>query len=349
MERGLKELEKETVERKWAEERIEHLNAALLAILNVNKLITREKDRGVLLRGVCHSLIETRGYHNAWIALIDESGELATAVEAGLGNYFLPMFERLNRGELTECAQKTLRETGVIVVEDPYSTCSDCPLAEKYSGRGAMTKRLKYGRKVYGLLSTSIPGDLVTDEEEQALFEGVAGDIAFALHSIELEEERKRAEETLRKREVELEAQSHHLREANIALKVLMKQSENDKSDLEENVLSNVKQLVTPHLQRLKMSRLDTTQETLVNIVESNLDNIVSQFAGKLTSKSIGLTTTELRVADLVKEGRTNKEIAELLCLAENTIISHRFHIRSKLGLKNKKINLMSHLLSLAG
>jgi len=205
LERRLKELEEEAVERKRAGERIEHLNAVLLSIRNVNQLIAREKDRNMLLKGVCDSLIETRGYYNAWIALIAESGGLVRAAEAGLGNDFLPMLERLKRGELTECVRKTLRKRDVVVVEDPYSMCIDCPLAKKYSGGGAMTRRLEYGGKVYGLLSASIPIDLATDEDEQALFEEVAGDIAFALYSIELEEEHRRAERALR----ESEAQYH--------------------------------------------------------------------------------------------------------------------------------------------
>jgi PAS domain S-box-containing protein len=70
-----------------------------------------------------------------------------------------------------------------------------------YGDRGAMTVRLGYGGKVYGLLSISIPRDLTADEEERALFEEVAGDIAFALYSVEQEEERKRAEEALRANE----------------------------------------------------------------------------------------------------------------------------------------------------
>ncbi|MEJ2286522.1 MAG: PAS domain S-box protein, partial [Desulfobacterales bacterium] len=59
---------------------------------------------------------------------------------------------------------------------------------------------------------------------------------------LELEiEERKRAEGALRKQEVELKAQSHHLEEVNTALKVLIRQREDDKKELGENVLSNVK------------------------------------------------------------------------------------------------------------
>jgi PAS domain S-box-containing protein len=164
---------------------------------------------------------------------------------------------------------------------------------------------------------------------------------------LELEiEERKRVEEALRKREVELKAQSHHLEEVNTALKVLLKQREDDKKELGENVLSNVKELVSPYLERLKKSRLNTNQQTLINILDSNLSNMISPFISKVSSKYFNLTPMEVRVANLVKEGKINKEIAGLLCISKNTVLFHRYNIRSKLGLKNKKINLRSHLLS---
>jgi DNA-binding CsgD family transcriptional regulator len=55
----------------------------------------------------------------------------------------------------------------------------------------------------------------------------------------------------------------------------------------------------------------------------------------------------EIRVANLVKEGLMNKEIARLLGTSTNTVSSHRYKLRSKLGLKNKGVNLRSYLLSL--
>lgn len=160
-------------------------------------------------------------------------------------------------------------------------------------------------------------------------------------------EERKRAEKVLRIREKELEAQSHHLEEVNTALRVLLKQREDDKSELSQNVMANVRELVRPYLEKLQKGPLDTSQKTLVSILASNLDNIVSPFLGKLASRYVSLTPMEIRVANLVKEGRTNKEIAELLMLAKNTILFHRHNIRTKLNLKNKKINLRSHLLAI--
>jgi PAS domain S-box-containing protein len=181
----------------------------------------------------------------------------------------------------------------------------------------------------------------------QELVEERTAELAKTNTQLEQEiEERKRVERALRKREVELEAQSHHLEEVNTALKVLLKQRDNDKNELGENVLTNVKELISPYVERLNKSRLNTNQRTLVNIMESNLKNIISPFISKLSSKYFNFTPMEIKVANLVKEGKTNKEIAELLCLSKNTILFHRYNIRSKLRLKNKKINLRSHLLS---
>ena len=174
-------------------------------------------------------------------------------------------------------------------------------------------------------------------------------ELAQANRLLELEiEERRRAEKSLKKRENELEAQSHHLAEVNTALRVLLKQREDDKKELGEMVLRNVRELVSPYLRQLTDGRLDPRQRTLARIIETNLDNIVSPFSDRLASGSVQLTPVEIRVASLIKEGKTNKEIAQILFIAKNTVLFHRHNIRSKLNLKNKKINLRSHLLSIA-
>jgi len=168
--------------------------------------------------------------------------------------------------------------------------------------------------------------------------------------NIQLEQEvedRKRAEKALRKREKELQAQSYHLEEVNTALRVLVEQRADDKKELENIVLRNVQELVNPYLLRFLNGHLSNQQKALVRILETNLNNIISPFIDKLTSGLTLLTPAEIRIASLVKEGMTNKEIAEILLLSKNTILFHRHNIRKKLGLKNKKINLRSHLLSM--
>ena len=197
-------------ERKRAEESLEHVNLVLRAIRNVNELIIREKDRGRLLQGACDNLVQTRGYSNAWIALLDDSRDLLTTAEAGLGEDFLPMIERLKRDGVTQCGRMALDQSEVVAVEDPLSTCADCPLVGRYANRAAMTVRLEHEGRVYGVLAVSIPRALVGDEKERSLFHEVAGDIAFALRGIKLEEKRQRAEEATRQAQEKLLDQQRH-------------------------------------------------------------------------------------------------------------------------------------------
>ena len=186
-------------ERRRIEERIRHLNLVLRAIRKVNQLIIREKDRNRLLKEACRLLIKTRGYRSAWTAILDESNKLITTAQAGLGKDFSKMVKLLKDGKLPNCGQRALSQPKVVVIKNPLSTCTDCPLVNKYHNRAAMTIRLEHREKIYGLLSVSIPRGLVGDKEEQSLFREVASDLALALHDIELEEERKRAKQKLQK------------------------------------------------------------------------------------------------------------------------------------------------------
>jgi len=158
---------------------------------------------------------------------------------------------------------------------------------------------------------------------------------------------RKRVEKALRKRESELAIQNVNLEEANIALKVLLKKRDIDKTELEEKLLINVRELVEPYLRKLESSGLDERQKNYVKILESNLNDIVSPLSHTLSVKEYNFTPMEIKVANLIKQGRTTQEIADLLNISNKTVSFHRANIRKKIGIKNKRANLRSHLLSL--
>jgi DNA-binding CsgD family transcriptional regulator/PAS domain-containing protein len=240
---------------------------------------------------------------------------------------------------------------------DPRCTLSECKEAGLHSFAALP---LRSGEEIHGLLG--LASKMARDFEGQHDFlESLASQVAVALqnarlyqevqrYSAQLEKniaELKQAEEALKERETALEKQSSHLEEVNAALKVLLKRREEDKKDLEESVLVNVKELVLPYLEKLMKSPLGPHQRTLVEILESHLNNIVAPFTSKLLYNSLKLTPTEIKLANLIKDGRTTKEIANLMNLSENTIKAHRYNIRKKLGLKHKKINLRSYLRSL--
>ncbi len=158
----------------------------------------------------------------------------------------------------------------------------------------------------------------------------------------------KLTEEALRESREALEEQKQSLEEANIALKVLLKQREDDRLELEKKVLSNVKELVLPYVEKLKNSRLRPKDRTLAEIIETHLNDIISPLLQKFTHAKILLTPQEMQVAALVKDGKTSKEIADILNVSEATVNFHRKNLRDKFGLKGKQANLRSYLLSIS-
>ena len=163
--------------------------------------------------------------------------------------------------------------------------------------------------------------------------------------------ERKLTEKKLLNTQRELEEKvterTASLEEANAALRVLLKKRDEDKIELEEKILFSLEELVNPYLEKLKKSQLRERQETYVEIIGKNIKDISSVFSMRLSSLYKKLTPMEIQVANLVQQGKATKEIAEVLNLSAKTISSHRKNIRTKIGIKNKKTNLRSYLLSL--
>ncbi len=158
----------------------------------------------------------------------------------------------------------------------------------------------------------------------------------------------KLTNQALKDREKDLEEKSDSLEQMNTALRVLLKIRHDDKSDLEEKVMHNLRELIHPYLDRLKTSGLDKLQKTYLDILETNIRDIISPFARNLSHKYMNLTQTEIQVASYIKAGKSTKEISDLMNLSDKTIEVHRKNIRAKLGIQKKKVNLRTCLLSIS-
>jgi DNA-binding CsgD family transcriptional regulator len=60
----------------------------------------------------------------------------------------------------------------------------------------------------------------------------------------------------------------------------------------------------------------------------------LGRFGGRM--RTVGLTPAERRVATLVAEGRTNREVAAALFLGERTVETHLSHVYAKLGVRSR-------------
>lgn len=165
--------------------------------------------------------------------------------------------------------------------------------------------------------------------------------VARALQEVQERRERRTAEAAL-------ELKSRSLEEANTALRVLLRHREEDKTTLEEQVSANVGKLIFPYIENLKHLQLNQKQMAQVNTIEENLREIVSPFLHKMTSTYLDLTPREIEIANLVKEGKTTKEITDILNISATAVDFHRKNLRAKFGIKSKKTNLMTFLSSLS-
>jgi DNA-binding CsgD family transcriptional regulator len=159
--------------------------------------------------------------------------------------------------------------------------------------------------------------------------------------------ERKMVKRALLERDERLSESERSLEEVKAALRVLLKLREEDRSKLERRLLTNVEQMLLPWMERLKNTRLDAEQKICLEMIESNLADLTSSLVCKIFSKLSNLTPTEMQVAQLVKTGKTSKEIAWVLGVSKECVDFHRNNVRKKLGLNRQKVNLRSYLLSL--
>ena len=197
------------------------------------------------------------------------------------------------------------------------------------------------------------------DETDKKLLQGIADYIGPIL-SARMQRDRIKNEQKLtadalikavahlKKKEKALSEQRRRLEEANIALKVLIEHREEELEKIRDSILSNVKRLIVPYIEKMENTDLFFENKTYLNIIKSNLEKIISPFSKNLLAKSLNITPTELQIADMIKIGKTSKEISELFKVSVRAIEFHRNNLRKKLGLKNKKTNLRSYLLSLS-
>jgi len=135
----------------------------------------------------------------------------------------------------------------------------------------------------------------------------------------------------------------------NVALNVLLKHQQTDKSDAQNMLSQEFDSSVLPFLRKLRQKNSNRQQTRLIDILENNLQEMVKSYgsANKLAAAYRQLSPVEVRVASMVKQGLSTKLIAMTLNISPGTVGIHRKHIRKKLGLDSKATNLHGYLLSL--
>jgi K+-sensing histidine kinase KdpD len=208
------ELKQEITACALTEKRIKHSNSVLNAIVSVNLLISAEKDRDSLLQKACDALKETRSYDVAWLVMSD--GKNYSMVKSyGLDGNVSRFCERVMSSDYPPCIKKARAHKDMFMAVDKFEDCRDCCFKNAYCDKDIAIIRVEHDGKLFGLLALALASDVAADdEEEKKLLKGVAGDIALALHDMEMEEERERVNKKLKQTALLLEEHVEKLEES---------------------------------------------------------------------------------------------------------------------------------------
>ena len=142
----------------------------------------------------------------------------------------------------------------------------------------------------------------------------------------------------------EIEKKKQEIEEANIALRVMLDQHTKTKETIEEHISVRLKSLVTPYLDLLRQSAATEQQAETINIITAHIDSIAGSFSPKSKEILLGLSPRESLIADLVRQGKTSKDAADIIGISVRTVETYRNNLRKKLGINNQKISLRTYL-----
>jgi PAS domain S-box-containing protein len=157
--------------------------------------------------------------------------------------------------------------------------------------------------------------------------------------------EHKRAEAAIIKRETELAKLNKQLIETNRALSVLAKNLDITQKESEKRVVHRIRSYIIPIIEKLRQDKNIERYRADFDLLTSYIRDLTSELANDIKI-ALALSTTELRVASLIRNGMSNQEIAKHLYITLSTVKTHRRNIRRKLDLHNSGINLKSYMKS---
>jgi PAS domain-containing protein len=202
-----------STEPKRAETRVDELRHLLHAVRGINKLVQRAHEPQEVLTEACNILVKTRGYALVWIGLAERvSKRVAPAAHAGQQVGYLdetsvswdesptgrgPTGTAMRTGRCWAC-QNT--------ATDPrFAPWREAALARGLASVAAVP--MVHGAHILGALTVYANRAEAFHAEEITLLNEMAGDVAFALQSMEYERERKQTEKELQWKTAFLEAQ----------------------------------------------------------------------------------------------------------------------------------------------
>jgi DNA-binding NarL/FixJ family response regulator len=152
-------------------------------------------------------------------------------------------------------------------------------------------------------------------------------------------------ERRVKERTIELERLNNELTDTNKALTILAKNIEKNKEDVEKKIALTVSSRIIPVIQNLRQSKSISPECQAELDILYNLTSALEKGVETISAFSV-LSSTELKVAAMIKNGLSNEDIAFQLRISMLTVKTHRRSIRKKLNITDSRVNLTSYLKS---
>ena len=247
---------------------------------------------------------------------------------------------------------------GVVLAANPLAAKRHGMKLEEFVGKcvyDLLTKKLAKSRKAKlnrviktkkRVRFTDKRGKSTFDNSFYPIFDNDRNVIQLAIYAKDVTAEVEFREE-LEEKTRELESKSELLGDANMALKIMLQKSHENREEIEAEVMATLKKMVVPLVLKIKKSEISLSVMEYIDRLENNLKYLSSPFSRNLSFEYITLSPKEIQVANLIRDGKTTREIAEELGMKPGTVEFYRNNIREKIGIRGKKIRLRTHLLNL--
>jgi FixJ family two-component response regulator len=162
------------------------------------------------------------------------------------------------------------------------------------------------------------------------------------------EKDLKRSRDEILDNKSRLEQLNRQLMETNNALSVIAQNIERTRVETEKGIVLKIRALILPIIEKLHQDQNLARYHAELNMLLAHVKNLTSGLATD-TKILTTLTSTELRIASLIKNGLKTEEIAAYLYVSPDTVKTHRKNIRRKLNINNSMYNLRNYLGSKLG
>ena len=149
-------------------------------------------------------------------------------------------------------------------------------------------------------------------------------------------------QEELLHHKLELEKVNKELLETNNALSVVTRNIEISKEEAEKKIALSINSNIIPIIKKLKDCKTFKEHQSDLDILAAYLNDITSILLSG-ADVVVNLSPSEMRVAAMIKNELTSKEIAAKLCISLDTVKTHRRNIRKKLKIYKSNISLSDY------